>query len=349
VALAYAVVAHGNAQPWRTAAEAAADLRTDLGAAIETHGPAVQYLVVDPPDARRGVQPVGDALPWLVHPALDASKPEEAAAWPAVRSLSTDAFLALVHEPEFVALLDSTVVVLVPEDEGPEPGRVVHRAFPLTAGAPTDGPRSWRDTLGSPGLNLNPRTTGALVVTARPGTDLATLERLTWTTAVGADRQVARAGVWFEDGDEIRGVYDLSRLLDWHLGTRVRGLFFEDGERPLSLVEVRDELPPLRGGLQAEVEDEGRTWIFAPVTEDLVLSGLSRGHFVLGLLDLERFGHCEVDVTRTPAGVLRARLPERGSACRLVEGAGDIVWTLEFRIDDRAVARNRGRLAATDR
>ncbi|MCP3860783.1 MAG: hypothetical protein GY704_14120, partial [Phycisphaeraceae bacterium] len=127
------------------------------------------------------------------------------------------------------------------------------------------------------------------------------------------------------------------------------GLFFEDGERPLSLVEVRDELPPLRGGLQAEVEDDGCTWIFAPVADELVLASLTRGHFVLGLLDLDRFDHCEVDVTCTPAGVLRARLPDRGIARRLVEGATTIAWTLEFRIDDRAVARNRGRLDESDR
>ena len=341
VAVAYAVVAHGNAKPWQAAADAAAELRGAMLAALDEHGSDATLLVLDPPDAIAGALPVGEALAWLVHPDLGTrdGEPVERAR-PEVAGLSRDAFLALVRDAEFPGLLEGGLVVLLPPE--PDGEEHVRRSLRLEAGDPSSGPRSWRDDLGSPSINLNPLSTSVLEVTARTGTALDALEEVTWTSVGGAEKRSARAGVWFGESEEPFGLYDMGSSLEWRLGDRIRGVFFEGGASPLSQVEVREELPPLREDLVAELPENRYRIVFAPVTDARVLSNLSRGRFVLGLLDLETYGYAETDVIRDPNGVLRAELGGWGRARRLLDSGGRYGWVLEFRVEDRAVARNRG-------
>jgi hypothetical protein len=233
-------------------------------------------------------------------------------------------------------ILESTAI----EGEGERRGSVL-----LGRGDPSAPPRSWRDDLGSPSINLNPLETSVVEVTARKGTDLTTLEEVTWTSTGGAGKGAALAGVWFEDREEPFGVFDLGATISWRLSERVRGIFFESGTRPLALVELREELRPLRPALVAERRDEGRTWIFAPVTDELVLANLDRGRFVLSLLDVATFRLREFDVERRPDGVLWASI-RREEEARVWRGEErPLAWSLEFRIGDRAIARSRGRVA----
>ncbi|MEW6072652.1 MAG: hypothetical protein AB1726_08695 [Planctomycetota bacterium] len=343
VAVAYAVVAHQNARPWYAAGTAASELRADLAAALAVHGRRNPVLVLDPPPAIAGVEPAGEALPWLIPPAAPAG--DEPALPPSVRGLGTAAFLAFVREPEFAAHLAGSVLVLVPPAASPaDPGAPRRRAVLLGPGGASDGPRSWRDDLGSPAISVNPRQTSVLRVTAPPGTDVASLEEITWTSAGGARRERARAGVWFLDREEPRGIYDLGGLLSWRLADRVRGIHFEGGTRPLSLMELREELPSLGVDPRADPSGGGESWTFGPVTDELVLAHLDRGRFVFGILDLEALRYAEIDVAHDPDGGLHARIPAAGETRAVLSAGHPVAWTLEFRIDGRAVARSRGRL-----
>ena len=158
VALGYACLAHANARAWLGAGAEVTRLRDELVAA-SANAPGARFLVLDPPTASDGVDPLGAGLPWLLPPDADgAFDPLR------VRGLGREAFLAFAREPEFAALRREPLVLLVPRDVlEPEASRAGERvALGISAEAPSGNVRAWRDDLVSPQLDLDPFEFGAL-------------------------------------------------------------------------------------------------------------------------------------------------------------------------------------------
>ena len=331
VALGLACLTHGNGRPWKGAAAAAAELRADLARAREELG-AGPIVVLDPPAPIRGVDPLGGALAWLLHPELDGAK-EEGVAAPEVRGLSAAAFLALVREPEFAALVSRPLIVLTPPDAVAEAGR---RALLFGPPSPSAPVQAWQGSLRSPPLDLDPLETAALRATVPIGTDVESLGRVSWLTSEDSDPELLRSlqGVWLPIGEELVGVFDLGGSLAWRLAGRVRLLLFEAGTRPIDRGDLLAELPAL-GELAPRVD--GGDWLFARPESRLVQVGSDRGHFVLGLLSLADFSYAELHA-RSEGGELR--FP---GAAVVGRAEAPLAWSLDYRIGERTVARARGR------
>jgi hypothetical protein len=346
VVVAYALLAHGNARPWLPAGHAVLELRQDLRAANDVHGDR-RVFVIDPPPAAEGLVPVGAALPYLLHPEL----PEEVVGNPELVGLTREAFLALVHEPEFGELLADGLVVLYPREaveEAGEVGGLMRRPYRLlTTPAPSTGGRSWTGALNSPPMDLEGLLESVLVVTAPSSVDPTELRRVSWRTrGTDAPDRGTVEGVWTTDGDEHVGVFDLGGALGWRLGGRIRTLFFPDGSQAIGRAEVSAELLSLG---PHEPDEEGADWLFAWPEQSLP----DHGRFVLGFLDLQRLTWEEIAVVpnrgagggrgglRAPgAATLAARIASEGQH---VPGADALAWVLDYRIEGHAVLRARGR------
>ncbi len=70
VALGFALLANGNARPWAAGSAVLQTLREDLAEGAEAGGSPL--WIVDPPRVVQGLDPIGVALPHLLHPLLAA-------------------------------------------------------------------------------------------------------------------------------------------------------------------------------------------------------------------------------------------------------------------------------------
>ena len=358
VAIGYAILAHGNARPFAPASEEVEQLRRDVAAALDVH-PGLRTLVVDPPLPGRGVDPVGDALGWLVHPRLRAGGPADGAdeRLPDVRGVSVPAFLALVREPELAAWLAEGLLVVVPREALGEAGTVggtQGRPFrKLVAPTPSTGPRSaWRGDLNSPAMDLEPLLEDALRVRVSAGVDLESLRRLSWN-ARGSETpdRGSVEGAWRPAGDAYEGLFDLGSSLAWRLSGRVQAMRFAQGIGSIASAEVLSNLPVLEsvgedGSPDAlEPRAQGDDWSFAPpagVADPDRPERVGDG-FTLGLLDLSDLSWRALPVLETDTGL---RVP--GAALQTAGRPGPLVWVLDYRIGGHVVARARGRRDASD-
>ncbi len=334
-ALGYAVVSNGNARPWIEAARSTESLRTELVAARELYG-SRPILVVDPPSARAGVEPVGAALPWLLHPwiAGEVDRTDDARD---VRGLSLPAFLELVHQPEFPRYQEERCVIVFPLSST-DLDTCAYGFLELQEERPSETPRSWRASLASPTLDLDTLKSGALLVTAPSNADLGALRSVSWRTKRNEppDRGTVD-GMWLTGGADALGIFDLGSSLEWRLGGRARTIFFPHGTGSIGTVEVVEELPSL--GELVFSEESGDFLLGVPGNE-VVTRAAGRGRFAFGLLDLAR-----LDWRDFPVELERERLRVRGAAAAIRERGGTgIAWRLDYEVDGLAIARSRGRL-----
>ena len=338
IALGLACLAHANARPWISAASELARLRVDLlpARALAREAP---LLVLDPPLPIAGVDPLHGSLAWLLHPALEGRADPFVPA--RVRGLSTKAFLALIREAEFGELRrQSPVVLLAPGAPGGAATGAGREALALGPGEPSGAVRGWRQALRSPALDLDPLGFEALRAGAGLESAPAELEVLGWRTkGVAAAASGSARGVVFEEGGGRTALFDLSRSLAWRLGGRIRLAVFEQGIRPIDRADFLEELPSLGAGL--EPRSEGADWIFALPAAGTVASRPG-GSFVLTLLALADYQCREILVDPESPGALRARGAEL-FAQRPEARALPLAWSLDYRIDDLAIARARGR------
>ena len=343
VAIGYAVLAHGNVLPWRTAARHTARLTAELEEVRELHGREARIFAIDVPSHVQGVDPVGSAIRALVHPALFD---DDQSAVPDVRSLSRAAFLALVVEPEFALLRRDPLVILFPGDsiEGSADGGALSRRLQRTLLLPgresSARPLSWRSSLRSPNLDVQALEIGALVVRvsgARPGDPNQKVSWRAWERSL-PDGHLA--GVWVEEADGSRAVFDLGASLTWRLGDRVKRIWFEDGLRALEEAELTPALPTLGHDLAPSAR--GGDWSFPTPTRVLEAYG-RRGRFTVGLLDLSSFEYTELPALAEPGGLLLVPDAARRVADFVRRTGGPVAWRLDYRIDGLTVARARGR------
>ena len=121
LAIGFAVLANGNARPWLEGAERIERLREDLVFARRAYGPDAQLVVMDAPRAVLGLDPLGEALPDLLHPlfaAEDAPKSESGPRLDA-RDLPRDGFALLFAQPDLGEILGSEARAGIPV-EGPD-------------------------------------------------------------------------------------------------------------------------------------------------------------------------------------------------------------------------------------
>lgn len=341
VAFGYASLAHANALPWREAARAASRMRGDLISTLEEFGRDARILVLDPPGPVGGVEPVGDALAWLVHPELEGLDAARDPGPPRVRGLTTAAFEALAREPEFDAMRESTaggpLVVLDPPRvaaPGAGDGKPVRERWLVPAPAPSETPARWNATLQSPVIDIQSLDYGALVVTAPRSSEPETLRVVSWTTR--SDSRGSHEGTWVDSGEVWTGVFDLGSSLAWLQSGAIRRMAFEEGTGSIVKADPQEDVP----GLGAPPPGtRGADWVFPVPDAPLVTASAGRGRFVLGLLDLQTLHLCEL-----PAAPTGGELVVPGAVAEAARGKAEaLVWILEYRIDGRVVARTRGR------
>jgi len=342
VALVYAVLSFGNAQPWTRAAAEVAELRSSLMEVGLARDKKPRVLVLDPPRAVDGVDPLGSSLSYLLPPAEGAGEKNDGL--PRVCGLRREAFRLLLRQPEFEAWRSEDVVVFVPAEEsvpsdGVSSGYV---AFSLDRPLPSSGPRSWRG-LRSPTLDLGPESELVLKALAPSGADPSLLGPLSWSARGVGGSQASLEPVWVYTREGLCAYYDLEGSFSWLFGGRVRLLWFEEGVLPTDnsiLASVPNfETPPEPRVLGADwVFDVPDTSGFRPVE--------GAGSFRLTLLDMASFKSAEFQLEKqgsTTSEKLHAR-----DAVDFVtrigrKGGGPLVWSLRFEVGGAVLLRCEGR------
>jgi hypothetical protein len=368
--LCYAILAHGAAEPYEPAAAALAELRSDLDDARELHGRDAHFLVLGAPVRVAGLEAVGDALPWLLDPAL-TGEPEI----PIVEGLSVESFFLLCRQPELTEMRRGRLVLLYDEALLGEVNRVngggevqVQPSTATTPGSsqgvdpwvpvrrssirlPSPGQRPgnyvWRADPSTPLLEgFDPLFYAAVRITAQPGTSTAEEPVVVWrSTALNAQR----SGVWLAGTDGPVAYHDLSRSLAWLVGEATRRVRVE-GELVARLVsgEILERPPALAIRRRRDADD----WRFKIEEAGLprLLAGPEAGDdevgltWSLSLLDLATYAHAELPAVREG----QAELVVPGAAAWhehvLGGGGGPIAWTLDLRYGEASLAQASGRL-----
>jgi hypothetical protein len=366
LAAGFAALAHGNARPFASAARAVEQLRGELADARELHGRSVDLLVLEPPGLVRGVDVLGDALPWLLDPAFappgreggtapDGNGHATRAPW--VRGMTRSGFCALAREPEFAELRRRGLVLLLrPADlERDEPAGSGERlALLVPAPSPTSGSRTWFREGGSPTLDLEALTCRAVRARATAATDTSKAPRLGWKAkgATVAGGVLARegywSGVWLKFDDEPTALFDVGSSVVWLLGERVRLLWPVEGWSELVEAEVLDEPPTFDEPVAPRIDPEHPSdWTLPLPHHALVQASGTRGSWRLELLDLASFGYREIALAQEEGGPGSIRLRAPDAAAQVAEwtrlGGGPVAWSVTLRIDGVTVVRAVGR------
>ncbi len=123
LAIGFAVLSSGNAQPWKEASERLEGLKSDVLYARKAFGPQTPLIVVGAPRDVLGLDPLGAALPDLLHPLFadrDAPLSETAMRLDA-RDLPRPGLELLLGLPDVEELIDERTQVGLPIDsEGAE-------------------------------------------------------------------------------------------------------------------------------------------------------------------------------------------------------------------------------------
>jgi hypothetical protein len=144
-------------------------------------------------------------------------------------------------------------------------------------------------------------------------------------------------GAWIAGRDGPVAIFDLTRSLEWLAGKRIARIWFERSLSKLVSAEILADVPPLAHSAPPEARSDA--WTFEPWSEaelPRALHGETR--WVVGVLDLGRYRYAEF-VAAEIAPVLR--FP--GAAEWERSAAGPLVWSLEYRVGDTALARASGR------
>jgi hypothetical protein len=339
-----------------TLPEATADLdalRRDLHDARVLHGRDAHLLVIDPPEKAAGLDLLSGAVPLLLDPALPAEESSapaggangDARAAPAgwVRSIELAALYALAREPEFVEMRRAKLVLIFRERlmRGEDSAGSARIALRLSEPDDKHDKNFWRESARSPLLDFDPLASRAVRVVVLPAASTAEAPELTWRASAEAFEYGAKSGVWLHGLEGPLAIFDLSRSFAWLCGKRIRRLSFQQASTQLVSTEVLDDVPALRDAI--ELRPRGDDWVAALPTASLPVPVVGESHWVLELLDLERFAFVEIDATRSTVGELV--FPGAGAFERSVLRArgGPIAWTLDYRVGSTDVAHRAGR------
>ncbi len=339
LAIGYAFVAQSNSMSVVDGARRVDLLRSELAAAKGEHG-EVDFLVVEPPWSVQGVDPIGSALPWLLHPSFAQAGEDPSRA--AVHGLTRAGFAALTRQPEFDALRRGGLVVLGPEGQlgAVAPRRTALRVAP--AGPAQDPPRAleWSGTSAVQGLDLDALGIRGLLLEAAPGTVADGSPEVSWTASElpgGRDE-----GAWIGAGPRLMASFDVGSDLGWLLSGRVRSLAFDVGPGTAA-VRALAALPALDA--EAPPRTDGDDWLLAVPDAGLVRATQHTGEFVLGILELDTLAYTEFEPRESSAGELRFEDAAELHDTVHERGAG-LAWTLDYRLRGVPVARDEGRMDA---
>jgi hypothetical protein len=343
LALGYAGLAHGNAQPWRAAADAFLDLRRDLLAALDDHPDARRVVVLDAPRDVLGVDGIEDGLRWAAHPMFTGAPvlaASQLAPLPIV-DLPRDVFATWTRSSAFDAELDGGLLLIYPTEglagaEGPLP----LRAWRMVARVPGGPARTfWSETSRSPYLGLD--SFGPAVVELLAPLDAP--EQLPGSLDWRAFGEVPMTGTvpvrWVQGADGSIGYADAGSDLGWRLGGRIARVWFERGLPTLREGRIVEALPrPTLAG-PAQV---GIGWRFEAPSHPLLEDLGDRGEWVLRVLSLDSLEH-----RRAAAPVGHAGSPLRFAGVgQWAEARGRdgerVAWELDYVLDGASVLRAAG-------
>lgn len=341
IAMGLAVLAHGNARPWMKASDAVEEMRADLADARVLHGKELRLLVLDPPESVEGLDAVRPALAWMLDPAFTTEAAEPVAA-DRVRGLDYDAFRMLTREPEFTALRRAGLIVVFPErllvaEAGLDAGR---KSVRVSAVAESQDPRLWRGDGRSPDVDLEALQERTVRARALPEVDTESAPTLGFRARGALCERGELTGAWVAGEDGQEAYFDVERSLCWLLGGRIRRIWFEEALSRVVSAEVLER--PLRLVPGVAPRTEGGDWRIDLDAGALPVPRTGEAVWRLELLDVATFARVELPATLDAGGLV---VPDAATrAAELLEGErGPVAWSLEYRIDDVTVARERGR------
>lgn len=344
VAAGWAFVGHQNAEARAESAFALAELRGDLLEARQTWGLDTGVLVLDPPRRVRGVDALEGALPAAVDPLFAGRRASRGTDTGWVRGLSSEAFVAFVREPEFTELRKQPLIVSVPTSAfGVAAAGEARRTVALPTPKRSTGMHSWFREGRAVRLDLETLTTGAVIVRGTDRSDTDRTPILAWRATEPAALQGTFEGVWSSTGEAPEAVFDLSSSVAWLLGGRAEQIWSEQGWSRINEARVVAQLPVPSGAPTPVVR--GEDWLFEGPREGFAEPGVE---WRVVLLDLATLESASLVGVPAPGGALE--IP--GAALRVSAtfraGSGPVAWSLERRIDGRAVERARGRRVLGD-
>lgn len=323
LAAVFVLFARGAASPWIEASRPLSTMRADLADARAQHGPASRWMVVEPP---------GPSLALLLHPSLCArALPSDPGT---LHEITREALYALAREPEFAAMREEGMVLLLPATDEPGTKRTT---FALPQPRPTTGSLAWQEDLRSLLFDADPWEMRALRAVALPGVSTAQAPGMGWRAGDAEEANTgSRTGVWVQGRDAPTAVFDLAREPDWLFGERVHRVWLEPEVGRIASAELSRDVPSIPGIIVPEVREGTWTFRFDLAASPRPVHGEAR--LVLGVLDLATFRYVEIVHASFTTGeavfTLSADFPA---------GSKNLAWSLEWRAGDACIARASGR------
>ncbi|MEE8466992.1 MAG: hypothetical protein V3T22_00960 [Planctomycetota bacterium] len=221
----FAILGRGLTEPQREAAQELLVLRTEMVSAARSRGWDTTLLVLDPPRRVAGVDALGGGLEALLAPPFLPIAPETQSARLVVHGLQTAAFRALLREPEFDALRERGVTLVLEASRlggADDSGRVAVDLPPTGVG---EQRITWvGEGRTPPGKLLDPLKVRCFRVVAMPGASTEELPIIRWE-ASGDVPGAQVSGVWLAGAQPV-AVFDLESSLPWLVGGPVRSTWF---------------------------------------------------------------------------------------------------------------------------
>ncbi len=317
VGVLFALVSHLDALAYSRAAREVAAARS-VFAGLERSGGTV--LLVDAPATAFGVG-VFEGAPW--------------------QCADADAFAAWLRAPQSHVARDEARTWFRPVRSAE--GAVEWRAAALRPAPAQPVEVSWVREGRSPGLQVDPLSAGALLVSFEEPLESERPLAMAWRTLARAGESEGEgrsAGVFSELGATPQACFDLERNLEWLASGEVRLIWSESGWSRIDSARLAPRLPA--PPLEREPRIEGGRWSFSRLAP--APAGARSRTWRLRVIDLERLRSHALDASADDASELRfdgvAELVERLRA----EGAGELVWRLDALVDELCVERLDGRV-----
>jgi len=349
VSAMYASLAHSGVDARNAALGPVERLHEELLLQVSQRGGDELIVVVDPPATSAGYDPLGNVLPWLLHPAF---LPADAERTTPVKLFGLDrqALRAWLREDDFADARQDGLLLLVPaaqlqgldDTEGPAGAGWI--AVDVPASEPSRGRRIWRGEGRSPsGVEFEPWTARSIVVSALPDTETIDAPTLRWNARSTLYHDAQAEGRWLRTPDGPVAVFDMADNWAWLLGERIKRMWTVGQLASMVSTQVFGDLPALAGELKPKVGAEDWVFDLSQVSEPI-----GRGtacHLVLLLFDRSTLDFVELPARmEAPAGARFVGAEERVRHA-LDRGPGPVTWILEWRIDDVTVGQSFGHRA----
>jgi len=374
-ALLFSVLARSNALGLRAASEEGSTFRGEVGLVVAEGGGRQHYLVLAPPGVVHGHAVTPERLAWVFDPAVGGTAANAEALW--VRPATAAALLAFAREPEFDALRESGLTVVLPSDRLDSASSSAWAAQRLATPTETASVLAWRNVEPDPADERSRLARGHwsgadgdvpfladsasiehVTVDLPPETPCLGAPEVYWRAREGVVHGGRLVGIWTKGPEGPRAVFDPGTSLAWLLGPRVDSLLLMGTLADAPEAAVFSAPPPVPGvsGPLLEEEDDD-DWEFRPIAAELCLPAggeeewpeASEEAWVLTLLDLEGYAYAEIECEFEEAdeegedGRWVAPDVATTAAALRVEG-GRLAWGFEHRVGGVVVERSRGRL-----